>query len=58
MNLQVALHWVGLLPENARNWDQEEQELHGICGQNIGAVTSFVGALDKLIVVQKRLRRK
>ena len=47
-----------LLQENARCLDPEEQELRGLWGQGFGAGISFVGAVDELIVVQKRLRRK
>ena len=33
-------------------------ELRGLWGQSFRAGTSFVGEVDELIVVQKRLRRK
>ena len=49
---------MGPLPKNARRLDWEEQELCGLCGQIFGAGYSFSGAMDELIVVQKRLRRK
>ena len=49
---------MGLLPENARHSDLEEQEVRGLWGQNFGAGTSFVGAVDELIVAHKSLRRK
>ena len=46
-----------LLPENARHLDLEEQKVRGLWVQNFGAGNSFVGAVDELIEVQKRLRR-
>ena len=49
---------MGLLLENARHLDPEEQEVRGLQGQNFGAGISFVGAVDELIEAQKRLRRK
>ena len=49
---------MGLLQENARRLHPEEQELCGLRGEIFGAFTAFVGAVDELIVVQKRLRRK
>ena len=47
-----------LLPENARHLDLEEQEVRGLWRQTFGAENSFVGVVDELIEVQKRLRRK
>ena len=49
---------MGLLPENARHLDLEEQEVRGLWGQNFGAENIFVGRVDALFEVQKRLRRE
>ena len=55
--VQVVLHQMGLLPENSRHLNPEEQKVRGLYGQNFGAESSFVGVVDELIEVQKRLRR-
>ena len=47
-----------LLRENASCLDPEEQALRGLWGQSFGSGTTFLGAVDELIEVQKRLRRK
>ena len=49
---------MGLLPENARHLDLEEQEVRGLWAQSFGAENSFVEVVDDLIEVRNCLRRK
>ena len=49
---------MGLLAENARHLDLEEQKVRGLWVQSFGAENSFVGVVDELIEVRNCLRRK
>ena len=49
---------MGLLPENARHLDLEEQEVRGLWVQNFGAGNSFVEVVNELIEARNCLRRK
>ena len=42
-----------LLPENDRRLDPEGQELRWLSGRNLRGDTTFVGAVDELIVLKK-----
>ena len=48
----------GTAAGNARHLDPEEQRVRGLWVQSFGAGVSFVEAVDEVMVVQKRLRRK
>ena len=58
MYVQVVMHLVGLLPENPRHLDLEEQEVHGLWVQSFGAEKSFVEVVDELIEARNCLPRK
>ena len=49
---------MGLLLENARHLDLEEQEVRGLWAQSFGAENSFVEVVDDLIEARNCLRKK